>query len=81
TSLRERGEVREEATALSTQARLSAMVMGIAPVGAATLSFADGGGSAAVLMATVPGRVCLAAGLLLEALSLAWMRRILRVTE
>lgn len=80
TSLRERVEVHEEAAALSTQARLSAMVMGIAPVGAAALSFADGGGSAAVLTGTVPGRACLAAGLLLEALALAWMRRILRVT-
>lgn len=78
-SLRERREVQEEARALSTQARMSAMVMGIAPVGAAALSLADGGGSAAVLVGTTPGRVCLAIGLALEALALAWMRRILRV--
>lgn len=79
TSLREQREVREEARALSTQARMSAMVMGIAPVGAATLSLADRGGTAAVLLGTTPGRVCLATGLALEALALAWMRRILRV--
>lgn len=75
-SLRARAEVRAEAAGLATQARLSALVIALAPV--AFLLVAGAGDPRLVtgLVGTAPGRVCLALGLGLDAIGVWWMRRI-----
>jgi len=76
-SLRSREAMIREAHALSSQARMSALVVGAAPVAyLAFVSMADPG-SLDVLLATNAGRACLAIGLTLEALAALWMRRLL----
>ncbi len=76
TSLREHRSAAAEARALSAQARLSAIVVGAAPVGYLALSAVIDPGSVDVLVGTPVGRACLVAGLALELLGLVWMRRI-----
>jgi tight adherence protein B len=78
TSLRERLAAGAEARALSAQARLSAVVVGGAPVAYLAVSAIVDPGSVAVLVGTGNGRVCLVLGLALEALALVWMRRLVR---
>ena len=75
-SLRHRLDAIAEARALSTQARLSAVVVGAAPLG--YLAFASLVDPRAVdaLVATGVGRICLGVGLALEALAAMWIRRI-----
>jgi tight adherence protein B len=76
--LRDRIEGARELRAQSAQARLSAWVVGLAPLGALGLSLLSDHRVVAALVGTAAGRVCLLAGLGLEALAAAWMRRILR---
>lgn len=78
TSLRERLGAAREALALSAQARLSAIVVGAAPIGYLLLSALADPDSIAVLFATGTGQACLLVGVALEALAVVWMRRILR---
>ncbi|MFN8034575.1 MAG: type II secretion system F family protein [Acidimicrobiia bacterium] len=75
-SFEDRLAVSAEARALSTQARLSAWVVGLGPV--AFLLFAAGTDHTTlrVLVATTAGRWCLVLGLGFEALAALWMRRI-----
>jgi tight adherence protein B len=77
-SLRHRLDAAAEARALSTQARLSAVVVGAAPLG--YLAFASLVDPRAVtsLLNTGLGRVCLVIGLGLEGLAALWIRRIVR---
>ena len=76
-SLRAREAMIREAHALSAQARMSAFVVGGAPVAYLVfVSLADPG-SLDVLLATIAGRVCLAVGLVLEGLAALWMRALL----
>lgn len=75
-ALSAREAVAREAAALATQARLSALVILVAP-----LAFVLVGGVAAPdqiahLTGTWAGRGCLVAGLTLDAIGAAWMRRI-----
>jgi len=77
-SLRERLGAVAEARALSAQARLSAIVVGAAPAGYLLLSALADPSSVTTLVGTPTGRVCLAVGLVLEALAMVWMRRIVR---
>jgi tight adherence protein B len=65
-----------EARALATQGRLSAVVVGLAPVGSVALSGALDPRTGRVLVATPAGRLCLLAGLVLDGLAAWWMRRI-----
>jgi tight adherence protein B len=76
-SLRDRRGTVEESRALSAQARLSAVIVGAAPVVSVGLSAAVDRRLLAALLAPGSGRTCLAAGLSLEILAAAWMRRIL----
>jgi tight adherence protein B len=80
-SLRERLGALAEARALSAQARLSAVVVGGAPIGYLLFSAAIDPSSVDVLVTTDVGRVCLVAGLGCEGLAALWMRRILRRGE
>jgi tight adherence protein B len=76
TSLRDRLGVEAEARALSAQARLSALVVGGAPVAYLAWSGVVDPHAIHALTATAMGRACLLAGLVLEALGALWMRRI-----
>ncbi|MDQ1431531.1 MAG: tight adherence protein [Actinomycetota bacterium] len=77
-SLRHRLDAAAEAHALSAQARLSAVVVGTAPLGYLAFSSLVDPRSVTVLVATGVGRVCLVVGLGLEALAALWIRRIVR---
>jgi tight adherence protein B len=77
-SLRERLGAIAEARALSSQARLSAMVVGAAPIGYLAFSALVDPSSVSVLVTSPAGRVCLAVGVVLDALAVVWMRRVVR---
>lgn len=78
-SLRERLGVFADAKALSAQARLSAVVVGAAPLGYLVFSTAVDGRALSVLVGTGVGRVCLVVGLGLEVLAAWWMGRLVRI--
>lgn len=78
-SLRERLAVTAEARSLGTQARLSALVVGGAPLGYLLVSALVDPQSVLVLTGTAVGRMCLVGGLVLEGLAALWMRRLVRV--
>lgn len=77
-TLRERWEVRGEVRALATQARASAFVLAVIPIGFTALVAGIDPTVWTVLITSPLGLVCLTAGLLLEALGAIWMIRILR---
>jgi tight adherence protein B len=77
-SLHHRLDAAAEARALSTQTRLSAIVVGVAPLGYLAFSSLVDPRSVTVLLTTGVGRVCLFVGLGLEALAALWIRRIVR---
>ena len=77
-SLRHRLDAVAEARSLSAQARLSAVVVGAAPLGYLAFSALVDPGAVTTLIDTGVGRVCLVVGLVLEALAALWIRRILR---
>ncbi len=77
-SLRERLGALAEARALSAQARLSALVVGGAPVAYLAFSAVVDPSSVELLVGTDVGRVCLLLGVGCEVLATLWMRRILR---
>jgi len=76
--LRDEAVVAAEARALSTQARLSAAVVALTPLGYLALSAIAGGPEVGFLLHTGLGRMCGAAGLALDGLAAVWMRRIVR---
>lgn len=77
-TLRERREVRAEAEALATQARASAAVLAVAPVGFTLLVASVEPAAVRFLTSTLVGLACLVGGLALEVTGAAWMARILR---
>jgi tight adherence protein B len=77
-SLRERLGALAEARALSSHARLSAVVVGGAPIAYLAFSAVIDPSSVDLLVGTDIGRVCLVLGLGCEVLAALWMRRILR---
>jgi tight adherence protein B len=77
-SLRGRLAVLDEARALASQARLSAIVVGASPIAYLAWSVVVDPGSLHALTGTAVGRVCLVAAIGMEALAVMWMRRILR---
>jgi tight adherence protein B len=77
-SLRARLSVIAEARALSAQARYSAWVIGLAPIGYLASTAAVDSRSVHALVGTGPGRMCVGLGLGLELLGAMWMRMILR---
>ena len=76
--LRDRHDAAGEVAALSAQARLSAIVVGAAPLVSLSLSLLVDPRVAPTLIGTVPGRSCLLAGIALEGLAGLWMLRIVR---
>jgi len=77
-SLRHRLDAAADAHALSAQARLSAVVVGAAPVGYLAFSAMVDPASVTLLVDSGVGRVCLVLGLALEVLAALWIRRIVR---
>jgi tight adherence protein B len=77
-SLRDALGAQAEAAALSAQARLSAIVVGVAPIAYLVFAAATDPHAAATLVSTPAGRVCLVLGLALDAVGALWMRRITR---
>ena len=75
---RDRHDAAAEVAALSAQARLSAVVVGAAPVASLVLSLLADRRVAPTLVSTAAGRLCLVIGLGLEGLAAVWMRRIVR---
>lgn len=75
-SLRDRLGATAEARSLSAQARLSAVVVGAAPLVYLLFSVMVDPTTLGVLLGSGFGRVCLLVGLGLEALAALWMRRI-----
>jgi tight adherence protein B len=76
-TLRERHELRAEVRALATQARASAGVLALAPLGFTALVSTIEPQAVHFLIATPVGVGCLLGGLGLEAAGAAWMARIL----
>ncbi len=77
-TLRARSAVAGEVRALSAQARLSAVVIVVAPLGFSALAAATDERTAA-FFGTPLGLACLAAGLALDAVAALWMHRLSRV--
>jgi tight adherence protein B len=73
-AIRERRALRQDADRQATQARLSAWVVALAPLGFAAVAFLSNPEAARFLVATPPGWVCLALGLSLDGLGAWWMR-------
>ncbi|MEP6624705.1 MAG: type II secretion system F family protein [Acidimicrobiia bacterium] len=76
-SLRDDDAAFGEALALSAQARVSAVVVGAAPLAYLVFATATDPASSRVLISTGPGLVCLLVGLTLEGLAALWMRALL----
>lgn len=76
-AMRDRAAVRSEAQAQASQAKASAVVMGLAPLAFAGLTILGGGPSGAFLLGTFAGRACLIAALAMDATGLWWMRRLI----
>ncbi|HET7488307.1 MAG TPA: type II secretion system F family protein [Acidimicrobiales bacterium] len=77
-TLRQRLAVRAEARALATQARMSAAVLALAPVGFCALAASLDRRSTTFLLRTPLGLALLAAGLCLDAAGALWMAHLTR---
>jgi tight adherence protein B len=77
-SLRHRLDAVAEARSLSAQARLSAVVVGAAPIGYLAFASMIDPGAVQALVGTGVGRACLVVGLALEGVAGGWIRHILR---
>ena len=75
-TLRDRLAIERELRALSSQARASAAVMGVAPLCFALFTIAVDRRTAAFLIGSVAGLACLVGGLVLDAIAAVWMVRL-----
>jgi tight adherence protein B len=79
TTIRERLAVAAEARALASQARMSALVIGLAPLGFGIFAASTDPRTAQFLLHTSAGLLLLAAGLALDGVGWLWMQRLCRV--
>lgn len=77
-TLRERRALEREVHSLATQARASAAVLVLAPIGFTALVGSVEPSTVLFLLTTPTGLACVVAGLALDALGAAWMTRIVR---
>jgi len=75
-SFRARRQVEREIKALASQAQVSAAVMSLLPAGFVVVGLAADSASAAFLVSTPVGRLCLAVGVALDVAGLGWMRQV-----
>lgn len=80
-SLRERAALDDEVAALSVQARSSALLLSLAPIGFAILLAGLDPRSSRFLLGTPVGLACVALGLGLDALGAWWMHRLVRAAR
>ena len=78
-TLRERLGVAAEVRALAAQARISAVVIGLAPLGFGAFAAATDPRTSQFVFHTAPGLAMLFAGLGLDAVGWFWMNRLCRV--
>jgi tight adherence protein B len=78
-TVRARGAVAAEVRAMSSQARLSGLVIALAPIGFGAFAAATDPRTATFLFRTTPGLICLTLGLVLDGLAAAWMHRLAAV--
>ena len=78
-TVRERLAVAAELRALSSQARISALVIGLAPIGFGAFAAATDPRTSAFMLHTPAGLILLATGLVLDGLGWLWMQRLARV--
>jgi len=78
-TLRERLAVAAELKALSSQARISALVIGVAPLGFGAFAAATDPRTSEFLLHTPAGLVLLVTGLVLDALGWLWMQHLAKV--
>ena len=78
-TVRERLAVAAELRALSSQARISALVIGLAPVGFGAFAAATDPRTAQFMLHTPAGLALLICGLILDALGWLWMQRLAKV--
>lgn len=78
-TVRSRLAVGREVRALSSQARLSGVVITLAPLGFSALAAASDERTAGFLLRTPLGLFCLVAGLTLDAVAALWMLRLARI--
>lgn len=81
TSLSDRAAVAAEARAQSAQARISALVVGVAPVAYLAFSAAIDTSAMAALLERPVSRACFVVAVVLDLLAVWWMRHILRDPE
>jgi tight adherence protein B len=74
-AIRTRQQVAREAQALAAQARLSALVVGVAPVGFMVVMCATDPRNAHLMFGTRIGLACVALGITLDAAGAMWMHR------
>jgi len=80
TSIRERVSVAREVRSLTAQARLSAWILGLLPVGFFAFLWLTAREDVQGALATSIGIACLGVGLLLEGGAVLWIRSLIRVT-
>ena len=78
-TVRERLAVAAELRALSSQARISALVIGLAPIGFGAFAAATDPRTSQFLLHTPAGLILLVAGLVLDALGWLWMQHLSKV--
>lgn len=78
-TVRERLAVAAELRALSSQARISALVIGLAPIGFGAFAAATDPRTAEFMLHTPAGLALLVTGLILDALGWLWMQRLAKV--
>ena len=78
-TVRERQAVAAELRALSSQARISALVIGLAPIGFGFFAAATDPRTADFMLHTPAGLILLVAGLVLDALGWLWMQHLAKV--
>ncbi len=78
-TVRERLAVAAELRALSSQARISALVIGLAPIGFGAFAAATDPRTAQFMLHTPAGLALLVCGLILDALGWLWMQRLAKV--
>lgn len=78
TTIRDRQAVAAEARALAAQARMSALVIGLAPIGFGVFAGSTDPRTAQFLLHTSAGLVLLVVGLTLDGLGWLWMQRLCR---
>ena len=80
TSIRERVSVAREVRSLTAQARLSAWILGLLPVGFFAFLWLTARDDVQGALGTSIGVACIVAGLLLEGGAILWIRSLIRVT-